>query len=243
MKSEGAKSWFPMSNQSGKPDCRILVILEIWQSGFFVFYVRDNRDNCNRCDKEYFMKRNNESPNRHNWAGYQSNEKFMTAYEVRKFLRIPLSTLYDLTRSGRIKAIKIGRHWRYLRDDIERYLISGANYSGKERFLEDPERRNYPRINCSISASLFVSISDIKDIKMDGNILNIGEGGVFVKDCNNLGLFSEIKSDDPITAGFSLEKRMIYASGRVVRRQDNGIVIKFRKMSEDVRKIITEYVG
>ena len=47
-----------------------------------------------------------------------SDKKVMTVKEVSQFLKIPVSSLYELTRKGIIRGIKIGRHWRYLESDI-----------------------------------------------------------------------------------------------------------------------------
>ena len=55
-----------------------------------------------------------------------SQKKIMTVNEVSQFLRIPVSSIYELTRKGVIRGIKIGRHWRYLESDILSFLTGGA---------------------------------------------------------------------------------------------------------------------
>lgn len=47
-----------------------------------------------------------------------NGKRVMTAQEVSEHLRIPLSTIYNLTKRGKIPAIKLGKHWRYLESDI-----------------------------------------------------------------------------------------------------------------------------
>ena len=47
-----------------------------------------------------------------------NGDRGMTAQEVSEHLRIPLSSLYSLTKKGKIPAIKLGKHWRYLESDI-----------------------------------------------------------------------------------------------------------------------------
>jgi excisionase family DNA binding protein len=37
-------------------------------------------------------------------------------------LRIPLSTLYKLAQEGRVPCQKVGRHWRFRRQAIDRWL-------------------------------------------------------------------------------------------------------------------------
>jgi excisionase family DNA binding protein len=47
---------------------------------------------------------------------------FYKAEELAKYLRIPLPTIYYLTREKKIPAIKIGKHWRYRRERIKEWL-------------------------------------------------------------------------------------------------------------------------
>ena len=54
------------------------------------------------------------------------SSRVMTVKEVSDYLRIPLSTIYDLTKRGKIKAVKFGKHWRYLESDIQRYFERGG---------------------------------------------------------------------------------------------------------------------
>jgi len=49
-------------------------------------------------------------------------QKILTVAEVSQYLKIPISTLYELTRKGKIRGIKIGRHWRYLENDVLDFL-------------------------------------------------------------------------------------------------------------------------
>ena len=50
--------------------------------------------------------------------GQHNGQRVMTAQEVSVHLRIPLSTLYGLSKRGKIPGIKLGKHWRYLESDI-----------------------------------------------------------------------------------------------------------------------------
>jgi len=50
-------------------------------------------------------------------------EYMMTADEVAAFLRIPKQSLYNMrTRGAGPHALKVGKHLRYRRSDIERWL-------------------------------------------------------------------------------------------------------------------------
>jgi len=42
--------------------------------------------------------------------------------ELSAYLRIPKSTLYKLVREGKIPSQKIGRHWRFRKEAIDRWL-------------------------------------------------------------------------------------------------------------------------
>lgn len=46
----------------------------------------------------------------------------MTIEEASKYLRIPLSSLYKLAQDGKIPCQKVGRHWRFRKETIDRWL-------------------------------------------------------------------------------------------------------------------------
>jgi len=53
----------------------------------------------------------------------QSEEvSVMTVEEVAEYLRIPRSSLYKLAQEGRIPCQKVGRHWRFRREAVDRWL-------------------------------------------------------------------------------------------------------------------------
>jgi excisionase family DNA binding protein len=49
-------------------------------------------------------------------------DQVLTADEVSRWLRIPKTTLYKLCQEGRIPATKIGRHWRFDRATVDKWL-------------------------------------------------------------------------------------------------------------------------
>jgi len=53
----------------------------------------------------------------------------LTAKETSNILRVPLSTLYRLTKTGRIKGFKIGRQWRYKKEDVLNCFNGGVELS------------------------------------------------------------------------------------------------------------------
>jgi len=46
----------------------------------------------------------------------------MNIEETSRYLRVPVSSLYKLAQSGKIPCQKVGRHWRFRREAIERWL-------------------------------------------------------------------------------------------------------------------------
>jgi excisionase family DNA binding protein len=46
----------------------------------------------------------------------------LTIDELSEYLKIPKSTLYKLLQEGKIPGQKVGRHWRFHRDVIDRWL-------------------------------------------------------------------------------------------------------------------------
>lgn len=50
----------------------------------------------------------------------REDNEILTIDELRRLLKIPKHTLYKLVQEGRIPAIKVGRHWRFQHDRIEK---------------------------------------------------------------------------------------------------------------------------
>jgi len=48
--------------------------------------------------------------------------KIMTAQEVSAYLRLPLSTIYELAAKGKLNGVKFGRQWRFLQEDLLAYF-------------------------------------------------------------------------------------------------------------------------
>ena len=51
----------------------------------------------------------------------------MTIEEVIEYLRIPRSSLYKLAQAGRIPCQKVGRHWRFHKEALDRWLEQGPS--------------------------------------------------------------------------------------------------------------------
>ena len=46
----------------------------------------------------------------------------LTVEELHTYLKIPRPTLYTLAQQGRIPAAKVGKHWRFKKSSIDRWL-------------------------------------------------------------------------------------------------------------------------
>jgi len=52
----------------------------------------------------------------------QSHDLVMTIDELAEYLKLSKSTLYKLCRAGKIPGQKVGRHWRFHKAVIDRWL-------------------------------------------------------------------------------------------------------------------------
>ena len=50
----------------------------------------------------------------------------LTIDELAEYLRISRSTLYKLAQEGRVPCQKVGRHWRFRKQAIDRWLGTAA---------------------------------------------------------------------------------------------------------------------
>lgn len=107
----------------------------------------------------------------------QSSE-IMTPYDVVEYLKLPLSTVYKLSQEGKLAATKFGKHWRYLKSDIESYL-TGLNTM--DAYGAATDRRRFPRKVCAINAVFEVNVPDVKKCKGLGTIRNISSGGALLE--------------------------------------------------------------
>ena len=48
--------------------------------------------------------------------------EILTIDEISEYLRISKSTAYKLVREGQIPSQKVGRHWRFRKEAIDRWL-------------------------------------------------------------------------------------------------------------------------
>ena len=61
----------------------------------------------------------------------------MTVEEVADYLRIKPSTVYEWAKQGKIPAVKMGRLWRFGREEIEAWVKGGMNLNSHTTVLND----------------------------------------------------------------------------------------------------------
>jgi excisionase family DNA binding protein len=54
------------------------------------------------------------------------DHRLLTAEEVAELLRLPVSTIYDLARTGRLPHLRIGRALRFSQSDLEAHLAESC---------------------------------------------------------------------------------------------------------------------
>ncbi|HPI77041.1 MAG TPA: helix-turn-helix domain-containing protein [bacterium] len=52
----------------------------------------------------------------------EATDKVFNIDELATYLKIPKSTIYKIVREGKIPSQKIGRHWRFRKFAIDRWL-------------------------------------------------------------------------------------------------------------------------
>lgn len=50
--------------------------------------------------------------------GRMAPDEVLNIKEVSQFLKIPVSTVYKLVQEGKVPAVKLGKHWRFLKKDL-----------------------------------------------------------------------------------------------------------------------------
>ena len=63
----------------------------------------------------------------------QKHAALLTVDELQGYLKIPKPTLYALAQGGKIPAAKIGKHWRFRRRDIDRWLQAQVDETSARR--------------------------------------------------------------------------------------------------------------
>ena len=56
-----------------------------------------------------------------------AEDEILNIDQLSRYLRVPKSTLYRLAAEGAIPSHKVGRHWRFRREAVDRWLDQPLN--------------------------------------------------------------------------------------------------------------------
>jgi excisionase family DNA binding protein len=76
------------------------------------------------------------------------DDAFLTTEEVLEYLHVTQRTVYRLIRAGRIPAVRVGRQWRFRKQDVDRWLESQQGRSSRASVIAAirPSLDRRPRI-------------------------------------------------------------------------------------------------
>jgi len=64
-------------------------------------------------------------------------EKIMTVEEVAEYLRVRPSSVYEWAKTGKMPAAKVGRLWRFHREEIDAWVRNGGLQAPQDEGTED----------------------------------------------------------------------------------------------------------
>ena len=73
-----------------------------------------------------------------------SRARFLTPQEVADLLRVSSMTVYRLIKAGDLRAVRVGKAYRILEDDVDAYLAGRFTQVGRDRqrITRSPGRRS-----------------------------------------------------------------------------------------------------
>lgn len=121
-------------------------------------------------------------------------DEVMTPREVANFLKLPLSTVYKLTQEGRLRGVKLGKHWRYLASDVRQQIAAPMPLA----LAAGAERRRAPRIDVRLPVQFRVEVPQVKQCSGKGAVANVSRGGLLlvIEELSVQGQL--VRLDDPI---------------------------------------------
>ena len=63
-----------------------------------------------------------------------NSDDILKIKDVANYLRIPVSTVYRLAQDGKVPAVKVGKHWRFLKKNLQLLFVQKG-----EEHLQIPE--------------------------------------------------------------------------------------------------------
>jgi excisionase family DNA binding protein len=105
--------------------------------------------------------------------GERMSQQLMDFEEVKRYLKLTKSTFYRLLQNNQIPASKIGRQWRFKKEEIDKWLEESKNINTRRR----PDRRKYPRIKKSFDLEVRCKSSR----NFPARSIDISQGGLSLK--------------------------------------------------------------
>jgi len=140
----------------------------------------------------------------------ESGNIIMNAQQVSAYLRISLSTVHHLTRQGRLKSVKVGKQWRYLKSDIDAHLAKGFEMDNQRMeavWYRGEERRAYPRFRCMIQGFASLNLSYDKTWAGEGNVINFSDGGILFETSEQIIYGQGMCDNVPVTVKLALDPK------------------------------------
>lgn len=69
------------------------------------------------------------------------DDAFMTTEEVLAYLHVTQRTIYRLIQAGRIPAVRVGRQWRFRKQDVDRWLESQGGRAARSAAMASSTTR------------------------------------------------------------------------------------------------------
>ena len=60
----------------------------------------------------------------------QQRARFLTVAEVADIMRVSTMTVYRLIKASELRAVRVGKSYRLVEDDVDRYLAQGFTEAG-----------------------------------------------------------------------------------------------------------------
>ena len=162
------------------------------------------------------------------------DKQYMTAHDVSAYLRISLSTVHHLTRAGKLTSVKVGKQWRYDKEEINHALEKSLGsislaYAGNDR-------RAYERRKCFVQGFAVISRGQEGAWIGEGRILNLSYGGLLFEASEGVFYDPQAYPNPAVKLRLMIDpdhKREYEVDGIIVRAEDAAktrFAVRFRKL-------------
>ena len=77
-------------------------------------------------------------------VNYMAADEVLTVKDISDLLRVHPSTVYKLSREGKIPRFRVGNEWRFRKDVILRWIVEKSMYSSQIRKVAHSGRNGEP---------------------------------------------------------------------------------------------------